>query len=118
MAKKKEDVHFKVVLNAHEKSAVAVVIILGALIGVCAYLSENIGIGVFGLYLQLLGAIMLGFGLTRTNDELIALTNHYENLHRQNLVMHLTRDRFFVVFGVFLMAIGVLAQIVGLQFFP
>lgn len=118
MAKKNsEGVHFRVILNAHEKTAVAVVTILGILIAVFTYLSADIGLGVFGLYLQLLGAIMLGFGLTRTNDELLALTNHYERLHKPSLVAHLTRDRFFVVFGVFLLALGVLAQIISIQFY-
>jgi hypothetical protein len=112
-----QPVHFRVVLNPHEKIAVAVVVILGLLIALFTYLSADIGVGVFGLYLQLLGAIMLGFGLTRTNDELVALANHYENLHKPSLMEHLTRDRFFVVFGVFLLATGLLLQIVGLQFF-
>jgi hypothetical protein len=120
MVKKKvasapERIHVQ--LNAHEKGAVAIVIVLGVLITTFTYLSEDIGIGVLGLYLQLLGAIMLGFGLTRTNDELVALTNHYENLHRPSLLAHLARDRFFVVFGVFLIVLGVLAQILGVQFF-
>lgn len=122
MAKKKvnakaSDVHFRVTLSAHEKAAVAVVSVLALLITLFTYLSSEIGMGVLGLYLQLLGAIMLGFGLTRTNDELIALANHYEKLHKQSLMEHLTRDRFFVVFGVFLIAIGVLAQIIGIQFY-
>lgn len=118
MAKKsKSGVHFHVVLSAHEKAAVAIVSVLGLLIALFTYLSAAIGVGVFGLYLQLLGAIMLGFGLTRTNDELVALANHFENVHKPSLMEHLTRDRFFVVFGVFLMAIGVLAQIISVQFY-
>lgn len=117
MAKKSGGVHFRVTLSAHEKAAVAVVSVLALLIALFTYLSTDIGLGVFGLYLQLLGAIMLGFGLTRTNDELIALANHYENLHKPSLMEHLTRDRFFVVFGVFLLALGVLAQIIAIQFY-
>jgi hypothetical protein len=115
--KKSSQVHFRVQLTPHEMAAVIAAFILITIIGVVTALSPLVSLTTFGLYLALIGAIMLGFGLAKTNDEMLALTNHYEDFHRQELVARLTRDRFFVVLGVFLISVGILVQILGVQFF-
>ncbi len=117
MAKRAPEHHFHVQLTPHEIAAIVAAILLIAVVAIVTYVSDQVSLVTLGLYLILIGAIMLGFGLAKTNDELLNLTNHYENLHRQELINHLTRDRFFVVFGVFLMATGILIQILGVQFF-
>ncbi len=109
--------HFRVQLTPHEIAAVVAAVLLIAVVGVVTYASDQVNLITLGLYLMLIGAIMLGFGLSKTNDELLSLTNHYENLHKQELISRFTRDRFFVVFGVFLIATGILIQILGVQFF-
>ena len=114
---RKGSVHFRVELSGTEKATIAAVAILLVLIAAITWFSPNVRIDVFGLFAELLGAILLGLGLTKTNDELLALTNHYEDFHKQDLVSHLTRDRFFVISGVFLIALGILCQIIATQFF-
>lgn len=112
-----KEVHFHVDLSGIEKATIAAVAILVILIGAITWFSPQVYISTFGMFCELLGAILLGLGLTKTNTELLALTNHYETLHKQELISHLTRDRFFVICGIFLMALGILCQIIGTQFF-
>jgi len=117
MLKRAPEHHFRVQLTPHEIAAVVAALLLITIVGIVTAVSDQVSLVTLGLYLMLIGAVLLGFGLAKTNDELLSLTNHYENLHRQELLARLTRDRFFVVFGVFLIATGILVQILGVQFF-
>jgi len=111
----KKPVHYRVELSGVHKSTIIVAIIFIVLIGVITLFSPNLNVGVYGLFMQLLGIMLLGLGLIKTNDELAELVSHHEKFDKQKLISHLTKDRFFMVCGVFLIVLGLLLQIIGRQ---
>ena len=111
----RKEVHYRVELSGVHKSTIAIAVIFVLLIGVITLFSPNLKIGVYGLFLQLLGIMLLGLGLIKTNDELAELVGHHEKLDKQKLISHLTKDRFFMVCGVFLIVLGLFLQIIGRQ---
>jgi hypothetical protein len=104
--------NFTVRLSAIQMITIAAACILIILSAVITASSENVRLDGLGLFCQLLGAILLGLGLIKTNDELIGLIRHHERLDKPGLAVQLARDRFFVVLGIFLLALGAMLQIV------
>lgn len=113
--KKVEDHHFHVRLQPTQKLTIVVAGALVLAIALITVYSDQVHVGSLGMYCQLLGVIILGFGLVKTNDELVDITEHYQKLDRPTLIRHLAKDRFFIVLGVFTIAVGLLLQIVGSQ---
>jgi hypothetical protein len=113
--KKKEGVQFHVELSGVQKATIGAAVVLVLVIAVVTGSSDQVRLPVLGLFAQLLGSILLGLGLIKTNDELLDLAEHHERFEKQRLVSHLTKDRFFIVFGVFLVVTGLLLQILGTQ---
>jgi hypothetical protein len=110
-----KQVHYHVELNSVQKSTIAVALLFIVVIAVITAYSPNVSVYSLGLFLQLLGTILLGLGLVKTNDELAEIVKHHEKLDKQRLISHLTKDRFFIVIGVFLVVLGLLMQIIGRQ---
>lgn len=110
-----ESVHFRVLLTPIQKTTILVAVLFIVLIALVTLYSPTVRLSVLGIFLNLLGAILLGLGLIKTNDELIDLGSHHVEFDKQRFVSHLTKDRFFIVLGVFLMVLGALLQIVGVQ---
>lgn len=113
---KSSSTHFRVSLTPIQKATIGVAVLFVVIVGITSASSPTVSLGVFGLFLELLGAILLGQGLIKTNDELIELANHHEKFDKQKLVSHLTKDRFFMVVGIFLIVLGTFLQIVFNQF--
>ena len=109
----KTEVHFRVELTGVQKATIAVAVLFIVLIGGVTLGTETIRIGALGLFLQLIGSIVLGLGIIKTNDELGDLAEHHEQFNKQRLISHLTKDRFFIVFGLFLVVVGLLMQILS-----
>jgi hypothetical protein len=107
--------HFHVQLQPIQKLTIVAAMALILAIAAITFYSERVSLSIFGMFCQLLGVIILGLGLVKTNDELVDLTEHYQKLDRPTLIKHLAKDRFFIVLGVFTIALGMLLQIVGLQ---
>jgi hypothetical protein len=113
----KEEVRFHVALGSMQKFAIGASVFLVFIVALFTGFSDSIKMEVLGLYCQLLGSILLGLGLIKTNEELMELADHHEKLERQRLITHLTKDRFFIVIGVFFVVLGILLQIIGNQVF-
>jgi hypothetical protein len=110
-----EQHHFHVKLEPLQRLTIVVAGVLIGSIALVTMYSETVHLNILGLFCQLLGAIIIGFGLVKTNEELIELTSHYESVDRPALVRHLTRDRFFIVLGIFTLVLGLLLQILSTQ---
>ena len=110
-----EQVRFHVELSGMQKATIAASVIFILIIGGITATSPNVHLSAFGLFLELLGTILLGLGLIKTNDELMELASHHEEFNKQKLISHLTKDRFFVVLGIFLIVLGLLLRIISVQ---
>ncbi len=107
--------HFTVNLSAVQLATIFAAIIMVALISWITLASDSVPLSILGLFCQLLGSILLGLGLIKTNDELADIVRHHEKLDKPALGAHLAKDRFFIVLGVFLLALGILLQILYTQ---
>lgn len=106
-----QDVHFHVELSGVQKATIGIAILFVLLIAGVTVNSPNVGLPALGLFLQLMGSILLGLGIIKTNDEFLDLASHHENFNKQKLISHYAKDRFFIVFGLFLIVFGLLMQI-------
>jgi hypothetical protein len=113
--KKLESHHFHVELSTVQKLTIGAAVVLIALIALITAYSDQVRLHILGLFCQVLGAIILGLGLIKTNDELVDIVSHHEKFDKHRLVKHLTKDRFFLVFGLFLLVLGILLQIISVQ---
>jgi hypothetical protein len=113
--KKEAPVGFHVTLNPIQKATILIAVILIAVISFITFFSDNVRLEILGLFSQLLGGILLGLGLIKTNDELIELGSHHVEFDKQRFIRHLTKDRFFIVLGVFFVVGGLLMQILSKQ---
>jgi hypothetical protein len=109
--------HFSVTLTPVQRTTIIASGALIVLIGIITGFSEQVHLDILGLFCQLLGGLLLGLGLIKTNDELVDMIRHHEQLDKPSLVKHLTKDRFFIVLGVFYTVLGLLLQIISNQIF-
>lgn len=112
----KKQVTFHVHLTGTQKSTLAIAFVFIILIAAITSLSPTVKLATFGLFCQVLGTVVIGLGLAKTNDELAELASHHEKFDKQGLITHLTRERFFITTGIFLMTLGLLFQIISSQF--
>jgi hypothetical protein len=113
--RKEEPVGFHVALNPVQTATIIVAVLLVGVIAFITFFSDSVELEILGLFSQLLGGILLGLGLIKTNDELVELGSHHIEFDKQRFIRHLTKDRFFIVLGVFFVVAGLLLQILSKQ---
>ncbi|MFT4250376.1 MAG: hypothetical protein ACMXYD_03375 [Candidatus Woesearchaeota archaeon] len=110
------DVKYHTELATWQKYLIALIMVVVIAIASMIAVSDVLGVEILGLFVCIVGVLLLSLALVRTNDDLLLIAQHPTKKDIQMIITHMATERFQIMLALFLLILGFLLQIVGVVF--